>query len=210
MHVFPPRGRAEWLATSMPLVQRADSVLVVVDTQPGFFDHPEMNAGERAESAAAVDCIAWLVGLAATIDVPVVVVEEGPEQNGPTEPRILERLGPGVAVHVKPTFSLTACDAALDAVRATGRGTVVIVGYETDVCVAQSAIGLHTLGLRVVVVEDATYSRGGQHRRGLERMLRAGVEYNHLKGLAYEWLRVVDYAEETFATAIERFGPFPA
>ena len=85
----------------------------------------------------------------------------------------------------------------------------MLVGFETDVCVAQSAVGLHDLGLRAVLVEDATYSTGDQHRRGLARITHAGVEYSHCKGLVFEWLHTVEYATETFSVAVERFGPFP-
>ena len=123
----------------MPLIDRSDSLLTIVDTQPGFFDQAKMTDEERASAAAAVERIAWLAGLASLIDVPAVVVEQGADRNGATEPRVLERLGPDSAVHSKPTFSLTGCDAAVEAVRATRRSTVVLVGFETDVCVAQSA-----------------------------------------------------------------------
>jgi nicotinamidase-related amidase len=193
----------------MPLVDRADSLLTVVDTQPGFYAHAKMTAEERAAAAAAVERIAWLVGLAALIDVPVVVVEEDADRNGATEPRIVERLGEGAAVHAKATFGLTECEAAVEAIRATGRSTVVVVGFETDVCVAQSAVGLLDLGLRTVVVADATYSTGGHHRHGLERMTHAGVEHNHFKGLVFELLRHVGYAREVYGVAVERFGPAP-
>jgi nicotinamidase-related amidase len=84
-----------------------------------------------------------------------------------------------------------------------------VVGFETDVCVAQSAVGLLDLGLRTVVVADATYSTGGHHRHGLERMTHAGVEYNHFKGLVFEWLRTIDYAREAYGVAVDRFGPSP-
>ena len=195
---------------NMPLVDRSDSILTIVDAQPAFFDQAKMTDGERATAAATVDRIAWLAGVASLLDVPVVVVEEGADRNGATDPRILERLGPNSSVHCKSSFSLTGCDAAVSAVRATGKSTVVVVGFETDVCVAQSAVGLHDLGLRAVVVEDATYARGEQHRRGLARMTSAGVEYNHFKGLIFEWLRTVSYASEIFDVAVERFGPFPS
>jgi nicotinamidase-related amidase len=94
-------------------------------------------------------------------------------------------------------------------VRATGRATVAVAGFETDVCVAQSAVGLHELGLRAAVVADATYATGDQHRRGLDRMTQAGVEYKHVKGLVFEWLRDAGYAREVWGLAVERFGPFP-
>ena len=91
----------------------------------------------------------------------------------------------------KPTFGLAGTPEILQAVQATNRPTAVLVGFETDVCVAQSAIGLKDRGMRVVVVEDAVFSPGEMHARGLARMTAAGVELNHCKGLAYEWTRTV-------------------
>lgn len=183
----------------MPLIERSNSVLVVVDTQPGF-------AEQDALGAAAVDRAAWLAAVATKIDIPAVVVEEEPDENGPTEPRLLERLPAGTPVITKPTFGLAECPEALAAIRATGRGTPVLVGFETDVCVSQSAIALHDLGFRTVVVEDAAYSGTElQHQRGLARMRQLGVEITHCKGLAYEWLRTVDFA----ARIIEAVGERP-
>ncbi len=111
---------------------------------------------------------------------------------------------------VKTTFTLTASSEAMDAVRATDRGTLVVVGFETDVCVAQSAVALRDAGFRVVVVEDATYSTDdAQHRRGLARMGEAGVERNHSTGVAYEWLHTVELAIETFRIAKDKYGKPP-
>jgi nicotinamidase-related amidase len=179
----------------MPLVRRGDSVFVVVDAQPGFV------AAEEA-AAHALERIAWMAGLAALLGVPAVAVEEGPERNGHTDPLILERLPEGTPVIEKPTFGLAAHEAAVDAIRATGRGTAVLAGFETDVCVAQSAIGLLELGYRAVVLEDAAFTNSArEHDRGLARMTGAGVERNHCKGLTFEWLHTVDRALEDFPAA---------
>jgi nicotinamidase-related amidase len=124
----------------VPLVRREDSVLVVVDAQPGFFAPSDaLSEDDSRRAADPVTRIVWMAGLAALLDIPAVVVEEGAERNGHTEPRILERAPPGTPTVEKPTFGLTACEAALAAIRATGRRTIVLVGFETDVCVAQSA-----------------------------------------------------------------------
>jgi nicotinamidase-related amidase len=193
----------------MPLVTRDDSVLVVVDTQPGFFANRQMTGDERAAAASTVDRIAWLVGLGALLDVPTVVTEEAPARNGSTEPRILERL-PSSPVVVKPTFGLTGSAEAMRQIETGGRRTVVLTGFETDVCVAQSAIGLCDRGLRVVVPEDAVYSTGEpEHRRGIARMRGAGVEIVSCKGLIFEWLEVVEFALETIRRAADAFGPPP-
>ncbi len=183
----------------MPLVRRDDSVLVVVDAQPGFFAYEGLSEDDARQAAAAVSRIAWMAGLAGLLEIPAVVVEEGPERNGHTDPGILARVPAGSPTFEKPTFGLTGCEEAVAAIRATGRGTVVLVGFETDVCVAQSAIGLLELGMRAVVLEDAAYtSSAREHERGLARMTGAGVERNPCKGLTFEWLHTVDRALETF------------
>jgi nicotinamidase-related amidase len=182
----------------MALLDRDDSVLVVVDAQPRF-----LGAG----ADAALDRIAWLVAVAVRLGVPVVVTEEEPERNGATEPRIAERLPANAPVFTKPTFGLAATPAILAAVRATGRGTAVLVGAETDVCVAQSAIGLREAGLDCVVVADATFSPGEMHDRGLARIAGEGIARNHAKGVTYEWLRTVDDAHAAFADLPS--PPFP-
>ena len=179
----------------MPLVDRADSVLVVVDAQPGF-------VAPTPRGEATVVAIAWLCGMASRLGVPIVAVEEGPEREGRTDARVLERLPAGTPVIEKPTFGLTGSAEAVDAIRATDRGTVVLTGFETDVCVAQSAIGLLDLGFRTVVVEDAAYTTSDRdHGRGLARMTAAGVEPNACKGLIFEWLRDVAFGIEIFKSA---------
>jgi nicotinamidase-related amidase len=186
----------------VPLVRREDSVLVVVDAQPGFFSYDGLKEDDAKRAADAVTRIVWMAGLAALLDIPAVVVEEGPERNGHTEPRILERVPPRTPTVEKPTFGLTACEEAVAAIRATGRRTIVLVGFETDVCVAQSAIGLVELGFRAAVLEDATYTNSAlEHERGIARMTGAGVERNHCKGLTFEWLHTVDRAIETLPEA---------
>jgi nicotinamidase-related amidase len=187
----------------VPLVRREDSVLVVVDAQPGFFAPSDALSEDDAKRAAdAVIRTRWMAGLAALLEIPAVIVEEGPERNGHTDPGILERVPAGTPAIEKTTFGLTACEAAVEAIRATGRGTAVLVGFETDVCVAQSAIGLVELGLRAAVLEDAIFTNSTvEHERGLARMTGAGVERNHCKGLTFEWLHTVDRALEAFPEA---------
>ena len=94
--------------------------------------------------------------------------------------------------------------------RATGRPVAVLAGFETDVCVAQSALGLLDLGLRAVVVQDACFSTSAQaHRFGLERLVGTGVERSHAKGVAFEWMATVEDGRAIRARDRERWGPPP-
>jgi nicotinamidase-related amidase len=175
----------------MPLLERADSVLIVVDAQPGFSGRDDRDGATAGQSRAAAG---WLTGVAAALDVPIVVTEEDAATNGPTDPIITSRLPVGTPVLAKPVFGLAAVPAILAAIESTGRRTAVLVGAETDVCVAHSAVGLRDLGFRVAVVSDATFSPGSMHEHGLQHLRDAGVEIRHAKGVYYDWIRTLEAA----------------
>jgi nicotinamidase-related amidase len=178
----------------MRLLEREDTVLVVVDVQPGFLARAWFSEQDVVAARTALDRMVWLVALAARLGIPIVVTEEEPERNGPTDPLVTARLAPETPVLRKPTFGLAGTPGILAAVRETERGTAVVIGCETDVCVAQSAIGLREQGFACVVVADATFSPGEMQGRGLDRLAAAGIDRNHAKGVTYEWLRSVQDA----------------
>jgi nicotinamidase-related amidase len=182
--------------TAQPLLPVADGLLVVVDTQPGFLERLE-----PAVATAVVDRIAWLVRVAGHLRVPVVATEEEPGKHGPTDARIVAAFPPGTPRHDKAVFGLADQPDLLAAIEATGRRTIVIVGLETDVCVAHSAIGLLERGYRVVVIADATASPAGGTAAGLDRIRAAGGLVTTAKGCFYEWTRTVTRADETAAAA---------
>ena len=182
-------------ASSAPvhrLLDRDDCHLVVVDLQPGFFAGHEPAA--RAGLDVAVARAAWLVGAAAAMGIPVTFTEEDPARNGPTDSAVLARAPAGTRTFEKHVFGLSGQREILEAVESAGRRTVVLVGAETDVCVAQSALGLIERGFRVAVVTDATFSPGEMHEYGLQRMRDAGVVVVHAKGVYYDWVRTLPEA----------------
>jgi nicotinamidase-related amidase len=177
----PGRGR---------LLDVADSVLCVIDVQPHF-------VGKLAETdggAPFLQRVVWVAALANALGVPAVVTEEEPDRNGPTLPAVVERLPDPTTRHPKPTFGLADVPAIMAALEATRRHSAVLVGMETDVCVAHSALGLLDRGYRVVVVRDAVLAPGAAHRDGIERMRAAGATMIGTIGLFYEWARTVDRA----------------
>src|SRR3954451_14813477 len=182
----------------MPLIAHDECVLVVIDAQPGFYP-ADLPDADRAAAAQALERAAWLAALARRLDVPVVVTEEEPEVNGATDPRLAV-----APAFVKPTFGLAGTPEILQAV---SRPTAVLVGFETDVCVYQSAVGLLDEGLEVLVVEDATFSPGEMHARGLTRLRDAGARLTHAKALAYEWVRTVERSTAVLSSGV--LGPPP-
>jgi nicotinamidase-related amidase len=171
------------------LLDRADSLLVVIDVQERFY--AELEPDEAIRLAEVVDRCAWLAGVAAALGVPVLVTEEDAARNGPTAAAIRAALPDGTPVLPKAVFGLADDPAILAAAEATGRRTAVLAGLETDVCVAHSALGLLDRGWRVATVTDAVYAPGPVHGHGLARLRDAGVELIHAKGAYYEWVRTL-------------------
>jgi len=186
------------------LIDVDDSLLVVVDVQAAFLDKlPE------AESALLLERICWLIGVARWAGVPRVVMAEDIASNGGVHPAVADALGPGTTVHDKDHFGLAGEESILQAVTGSARGTAIVVGLETDVCVCQSALGLLEHDYSVVVIADAVASPGPDHAYGLQRMRAAGVTVAGLKGLFYEWLRTVARSEQFHAECGERLPTPP-
>jgi nicotinamidase-related amidase len=172
----------------VPRIDVDDCVLVVIDAQDGFYGAHRTDVDREAQQSALARA-GWVCGVAVALGVPVVVTEEDVVTNGPTAPVVARRMPAGTATHAKAVFGAND-NPEIDAeVRATGRGTVVLVGMETDVCVAHSALGWAESGLRPVVVRDAVFSAGGAHGFGLQRLAEDGIELISAKELYYEWLR---------------------
>jgi nicotinamidase-related amidase len=178
------------MKTSKGLVNPQDSILIGIDVQTAF-----------ARKLRPVDAqgiavrIGWLIGAARWLDIPVVMTAEDlPRLGGPME-EVAQWLPAGTLAHNKMVFDLTEEPDIVKAVRDTGRRCAVLVGFETDVCVAQSAIGMIRLGHRVVVLADCCGSPGSAHAAGLQRMAAEGVLIRPLRSLLYEWLRTVERSQ---------------
>ena len=181
-----------------------DSILFVIDVQAAFLDKLPPDEGQRL-----LGRICWLIRVAHSQGVPLVVTAEDIPTLGGVHPRVADVLPPDTPVHNKMVFGLAADPEIVAAVERTGRNTAVLVGLETDVCVAQSAIGLLLHGYRVAALADATGSPGTGHALGLARMQDAGALVLGYKGLYYEWLRTVERADQFREQFSEIVHPWP-
>ena len=169
------------------LIDVDDSLLVVIDVQDHFLDKYD-----AARSQDVLARISWLLRVAGILAVPVVAMAEDIPNTGNLATTITEALPLGTEVYSKNAFGLADNPDILAAVDATGRRTAVLVGMETDVCVAQSALGLIGQGYRVAVPADAVLTTAAEQEIGLARMLDAGALITAVKPLYYEWLRTVE------------------
>src|SRR6185503_16491681 len=136
-----------------------DSMLIVIDVQPSFVKKESEN-----EDNPLLQRMCWVIKVANWLGVPLIVTAEDIPRMGSVTKEVAEILPPGTKIYNKMTFGLVDQPEILEAVRQTQRKTAVIIGYETDVCVTHSALGLIDRGYRVVVVADATGSPGSAHQ----------------------------------------------
>lgn len=181
----------EKISLQNSLIDVDDSVLVVIDVQESF-----LKKFQDKDRELLLNRIGWLVSVATRLDIPLVAMAEEIPAMGSVAPSIAEKFPKDTPIHNKMVFGLAGDPVILAAVKNTGRKTAILVGFETDVCVAHSAIGLLQNGFQVAVVADATGSPGTAHEIGLERMRGAGVLILSVKSVYYEWLRTVERAIE--------------
>ena len=180
------------------LLEVEDSLLIAIDIQPGFVQKESKDGSD-----ALLQRMCWVIKAANWLKVPLVITAEDIPRNGSVSDEVAELLLPGTKIYNKMTFGLAAQSDILAAVQQTKRKTAVLIGYETDVCIAHSALGLMDLRYRVAVVADATGSPGAAHQIGLERIRGAGGIILSAKSLFYEWLRTVEKSLEFAALGIE-------
>jgi nicotinamidase-related amidase len=185
-----------------PLVEREDSVLVVVDVQDRFV----AKLGEPAASSL-VARICWLTRVAHHLGVPIVATAEDLRHVGPMHTDLAAVLPQGTTIFDKFVFGLAAEPQILEAIERTGRRICVLIGLETDVCIAHSVIGLIEQGYRAVVVTDATGSP--EHEHGLARVSSAGALVMPARSLLYEWLRNVHETSALRTGLLDRYPPPP-
>jgi nicotinamidase-related amidase len=165
------------------LFHRDTSCLVVIDVQQYFLN--KLPAGLAAPLVAR---IAWFMRVARALGIPIIATAEDIPDNGTLVPPLLQLLQ-GTPIFNKVVFGLYDQADIRAAVTATGRSQFVLVGLETDVCIAHSALGLAGAGHRVAVIEDACGSPPPHHEAGLRRIRDAGILVTTLKGMHYEWVR---------------------
>jgi nicotinamidase-related amidase len=173
-------------SASTALLRAGDCVLAIIDVQTGFAARLDADVRDRL-----LERVTLIATSARWLQLPTLITVERPEAWGETHHAVASAAAAPMPLR-KEAFGLGDDPAVLAAVADTGRGTVVVCGMETEVCVAHSALSLRERGYTVACVADAVGSPDDAgHRLGLERMRAAGVALLSAKQLHYEWMRTV-------------------
>ena len=106
---------------------------------------------------------------------PVVVTEHAAKAFGPTIEPLRSALASYAPLH-KMVFSCFGSEEFRAKLESLGRKQVVVAGYETHVCVCQTALDAQAAGYQVHLVRDASSSRtAADGAVGVEKMSGAGI-----------------------------------
>ena len=144
------------------------TLLLVVDIQEAFVPH--IHEMERVIERSRV-----MIRAARLLDVPIIASEQYPKGLGRTVEPIRQALGE-CRYFEKTAFSVWGDEALREAILQTGRPQVLLVGIETHVCIAQTALDLLAAGITPYLALDAISSRTARDADvARERLSRAGA-----------------------------------
>lgn len=169
--------------------------LLVVDAQEKLLERIQDRDRVIANSVR-------LVKAARLLGRPVWATEQYPKGLGPTAAALAELIPDR---HPKTTFHCCSVLQLLEQINGRQIRHVTLAGIEAHVCVAQTALELITLGLRVQVPADAV---GSRHKFdwefALRRLERAGVVVSTTEAVLFEWTERSDRPEFKAISALVR------
>jgi nicotinamidase-related amidase len=164
------------------------SALVVIDVQDKLLV-------KIPTAATLVRNAAFLLDVAALLEVPARATEQYPKGLGPTTAELARRLPKSLPA--KTAFSCCGAGTFLEELEMLRRPNVVLVGMESHVCVSQTAFDLLHAGLHVFLAVDALGARFAvDHDTALRRLEQAGAVLTTVEAVAFEW--VADAAHPQF------------
>ncbi|MEV7773636.1 hydrolase [Kitasatospora sp. NPDC086791] len=178
---------------SPDLLTPDNAVVLFVDHQPQMFFGT--GSGDRT---AIINATVGLAKAARAFDVPTVLTTVAAESfSGPLLPQ-LAAVFPKAEILDRTSMNAWEDEAVVEAVKATGRGKVVIAGLWTEVCLVLPVLSMIHQGYEVYVVTDASGGVSPQaHEHAVQRMTQAGAVpvtwVQVLLELQRDWARTETY-----------------
>jgi nicotinamidase-related amidase len=167
----------EPVSRSGNLVSLKDCFVLIIDVQPVFMSGLTPN-----EFSIFIDKYIHIIKLCRTFNIPLIATAEDIQKNGSLPGDIQKLLNPQEHIYDKFIYSCWGQKNIQNVIRTINKSVCIICGFETDVCIMQTAIDLLDNGFKVVVLSDMTFSRNEtEHEIGLKRMAYHGAIISVLK-----------------------------
>lgn len=156
----------EPVSRSSNLINASDCFIMIIDVQLKF-----MLGLTKEERLIFLKKYNHLIKLSHVLKLPLIITAEDIQKNGSIHESLQSTLPPNVQIYDKFIYSCWGQEDIQMRIKNTQRLVAVLCGFETDVCIAQTAIDLHINGFKVFILTDMTFSRDKkEHKSGLNRM----------------------------------------
>lgn len=162
-------------------IDREDAVLVLIDFQERIM--PAMKNRDNLEEKTLK-----LIKGCGILGVPTLITQQYTKGLGPTIKNLHQALGDFEPIE-KTSFSAMGEPAFEEALKNTGRKTVILAGIEAHVCVQQTALDLIEKGYEVYLVVDCVSSRTNNDKKYAQRRVaEAGALGTTCEAVLFELL----------------------
>ena len=169
----------------IPRATKDDSVLVLIDFQERLM--PAMVNADKVLKTTRK-----LIEGVNEFEIPIIVTQQYTNGMGPTVPELAPEIGDFEPVE-KKEFSCMQNEEFVKKLEETGRGTVIVAGCETHVCVQQTVLDLLEAGYSVIVAGDCVSSRKRYTRNtALALMNSEGAEISAYESILFDILQTAD------------------
>ena len=129
-----------------------ECLLIILDAQGNL-------ARVVAESETAISRIQILTRAASCLGLPLLLTAQAPHKIGNTIEEEVTSLLPGQPELARSSVSILADAGCRQAIAACGRKQLLLCGFETHICIYQSAAEMLAEGREVYIAADAVSSR---------------------------------------------------
>ncbi len=174
---------------NVDIIEAHLAVLVVVDAQEKM-----LAAIGSAPADGILEKVNRLIAAARVLAIPILWTEQYPEGLGSTMPTVSKAMPDGLTSIQKTTCSCWRDEAFRAALQATDREHVILAGFESHVCIQQTALDLYRVDYSVFVAADAVGSRfESDHATAVARMAHAGIQVGSAESLLFELIERCDH-----------------
>ena len=164
------------------LLPRESTALVVVDIQEKLFPRTH-------DHAALLERCLKVIEFCKRLGIPIVVTEQYPKGLGATLPAVREALGELYRPISKTAFSCFGEERFVDKIEELDVDSLALIGIETHVCIAQTALVGMAYEYDMAVLSDCVSSRNpSDHQIGLQRLTNDGAVITGSEMFFYEML----------------------
>lgn len=159
-----------------------NALLIIVDIQGNLAK--VVHESEKANAAAYK-----MIAGAQALELPILLTAQAPHKIGHTTDEV-RALVPDLHEYDRIGFSIMTSPEIEQALKESEKSQIILCGFESHICVYQSAIELMEEGYEVFILVDAVSSRDPQNKAYiLQEMLAEGAHLINVETALYALMR---------------------